>query len=167
MTAAAAPLASAAEPRVGRAILAAWLVAGTLDMADAIVWTAVHGRSPIRMMQGIAAGLIGRDAAVAGGVATAALGFATHYAIMAVMVSVFVLAARRLPALIRYPYVFGPLYGAGLYLVMYRIVLPWRFPGQLAPFDPVSFINQFLAHTCLVGLSMALVTAWTLRRRPA
>lgn len=160
-------LALDATPRLGRAILYAWLVAGTLDMADAVIWTAVHGRSPVRMMQGIAAGLIGKDAAVAGGPATAALGFATHYAIMAVMVTVFVLAASRLPALIRYPFLAGPIYGAGLYLVMYKIVLPWRFPGQLAPFNLASFVNQFLAHTCLVGLSMALVTAWALRRNPA
>jgi hypothetical protein len=51
-----------------------------------------------------------------------------------------------------------------LYLIMYKIVLPTRWPGPPAPFKLEAFVNQIFAHTILVGLSMALVTAYVLKR---
>lgn len=141
-----------------KAILTAWLTAGTLDLADAIVWARLHRRPAGRMLQLIASGAVGKRA-FKGGPPAAALGVLVHYAIMLVMVTVFVLAAGQLPLLTRVPLVSGPIYGIGLYLVMYRIVLPWRFPGPPAPFDAAGIANQLFAHTCLVGLPIALIAA--------
>jgi uncharacterized membrane protein YagU involved in acid resistance len=141
-----------------KVILTAWLVAGTLDLADAILWARLHRRPADRMLQFIASGAVGK-LAFRGGAAAAALGVLVHYAIMLVMVVVFVVAAGRLPILARLPLISGPIYGIGLYLVMYRIVLPWRFPGPPAPFDLAGIANQVFAHTCLVGLPIALIAA--------
>lgn len=141
-----------------KAILMAWMTAGTLDLADAVLWAWLHRRPAGRMLQFIASGVIGKRA-FKGGPPAAALGVLVHYAIMLVMVTAFILAAGQLPILKRLPYVCGPIYGVGLYLVMYRIVLPWRFPGPPSPFDPAGIANQIFAHTCLVGLPIAVIAA--------
>lgn len=141
-----------------KAILMAWMTAGTLDLADAVLWARLHRRPAGRMLQFIASGVIGKRA-FKGGPPAAAIGVLVHYAIMLVMVTAFILAAGQLPILKRLPYVCGPIYGVGLYLVMYRIVLPWRLPGPPAPFDPAGIANQIFAHTCLVGLPIAIIAA--------
>ena len=55
-----------------RAILWAGLIAGTLDITDALVFYGLRGVPPVRLLQNIASGLLGRDA-FQGGVGTAAL----------------------------------------------------------------------------------------------
>ena len=87
-----------------------------------------------------------------------------HFAIMLAMVGAFVFAARRVPALGRWPWVSGPAYGLVLWTVMNKIVLPLRWPGPPAPFKWEAFLNQIFAHTVLVGLPIALITAMMLRR---
>jgi hypothetical protein len=149
---------------IGKAIGLATLVAGALDIGDAVVMTLLHGRSVEKMLQGIASGLLGK-AAGQGGLAAAAFGLGLHFAIMLVMVSVFVAAAVRLPTLTKRPLIWGLLYGIGLYLVMNLIVLPLRFHPPARPFDAAAFANQVFAHTCLVGLPIALITARLLKRR--
>ena len=54
------------------AILWAGLIAGTLDITDALVFYGLRGVPPVRLPQNIASGLLGRDA-FQGGVGTAAL----------------------------------------------------------------------------------------------
>ena len=152
----------ASDPRWAQAIIAATAVAGTLDIADAVIVTWLTGKSPVRMLQGIASGWMGRRA-MAGGAGSAAIRVLTHFAIMLVMVAAFVLAAGAVPVLTQRPWLFGPLYGLVLYGVMYFVVLPWRFPGP-RQWDAVSVINQLLAHTLLVGLAMALTVRAVLGR---
>jgi uncharacterized membrane protein YagU involved in acid resistance len=164
MTTTTAGLVPESRSNTGKAVLFAWLLAGTLDIGDAIVMTLAHGKSPIKMLQGIASALLDKETAAHGGLATAAFGLGLHFAIMLAMVSVFVFAARRWPVITRMPFVAGPLYGIVLYLIMYKIVLPTRWPGPPAPFKLEAFANQIFAHTILVGLSMALVTAAVLKR---
>jgi len=163
MTTTTAGLAPQGVSNIGKAIVAATLVAGALDIGDAIVTTLLYGRSVEKMLQGIASGLLGK-AAGHGGLGSAAFGLGLHFAIMLAMVTAFVLAATRLPTLTRRPLVWGVLYGIGLYLVMNMIVLPLRFHPPARPFDPVGFANQIFAHTCLVGIPIALITARLLKR---
>ena len=81
----------------GRTILLATAVAGTLDITDACVYYGVtKGVAPERIFQSVASGLLGK-AAYAGGATTVALGLFLHFAIMAAMAAVYVLASRRLP----------------------------------------------------------------------
>lgn len=151
---------------LGAAFLSAWVVAGTLDILDAVVLSLVNGKSPIRMLQGIASAIYGK-AAGDGGMATAAFGLGLHFAIMAVMVLVFVLAASRVAALTRRPLIWGLLYGLGLYVVMNWIVLPLRWPGAGGLAKPDVLINQLFAHLVLVGLPISFITARLLKRSGA
>lgn len=147
----------------GRLIIRGTLVAGTLDILSAFVFAGMAGASPARVLRSIAAGPFGdgmRDAGLAG----AALGLVVHYSIMAVMVSVFVAAASRHELLIRKPIVSGVIYGLALYLVMYWIVLPARWPAAFPQTGAWQVGNCLFSHLICVGIPMALVTAHALRR---
>ena len=162
MTSTTAAFAPQAGSNLGKAIVLATLAAGALDIGDAIVMTLAHGHSVEKMLQGIASGLLGKTAGQ-GGAPTAALGLALHFTIMLAMVTAFMIAAGRIEALTRRPLLWGPVYGIGLYLVMYWVVLPLRWPALFGKFEPAQFANQIFAHTMLVGLSIALVAARFLR----
>ncbi len=164
MTTTTAELAPRIDTGVAKAILYAWLAAGTLDIADAIATSLAHGRSPIRMLQGIASALLGKDTAAHGGLATAAFGLGLHFAIMLAMVAAFVLAARRVSVLVRRPWISGLIYGLVLWAIMNKIVLPLRWPAPPAAFQLEAFLNQIFAHTVLVGLPIALIAARAFRR---
>lgn len=137
-----------------RATLLGGLVVGTLDIADALIFFGFRGVSPTRILQGIASGLLGRDA-FAGGLATAALGLALHFFIATVIVGVFVLASRRLRWLVKAPLWTGVLYGVCVWLVMNLVVLPLSAAGPPA-FRTVVVINGLLVHMLAVGLPSAL-----------
>ena len=83
---------------------------------------------------------------------------------MAVMTAVYVLAATRIPLLTRYWWIAGPLYGVGLFIVMYWLVLPARFEGFAPPSEAIGIAKGLFAHCVLVGLPIAWITA---RARPA
>ena len=71
--------------RALKAILAGGLIGGAFDITYACVVWAFRGVSPIRIGQSVASGLLGRDAALAGGVATGLLGFALHFGMTLIM----------------------------------------------------------------------------------
>jgi len=155
-------------PRVGpaRAVLYGAAVVGTLDILDAFVFFGVRsGAQPVRILQGIAAGLIGRPAAVQGGWATAALGLFLHYFIAFGIVLIYVSVSRVVPVLARRPLLFGPLYGIAAYFVMNLVVVPLsRIGGSFGPPLPV-LANGLLIHMFGVGLPSALAAAAAWGRR--
>ena len=68
------------KPSAFETIVYGGLAIGILDFLDAsIFFTLYTGASLARIWQGVAAGLLGRDAAVAGGWNTAGLGIALHF----------------------------------------------------------------------------------------
>src|SRR5262245_33443607 len=101
------------------------LIVGTLDITYAILFSYYRsGPAPARVLQSVAAGWFGRDAAFAGGTATAAAGLGFHFLIAFTITAIFFLAARRLPWLTRNVFITGPLYGIGVYCVMNYVVIP-------------------------------------------
>ena len=66
------------SPSVRRAILWAWLACGILDIISAIVISIASGGKPKRMLQGIAAAVLGPQSFEMGA-ATAILGLAMHF----------------------------------------------------------------------------------------
>jgi hypothetical protein len=145
-------------------ILLATAVAGTLDITDACVyWAVTKGVSPDRIFQSVASGLVGK-AAFKGGAQTAALGLTLHFAIMAVMVTVYALASLRLPMLTKRPVLMGVGYGLATYAVMNYVVLPLSNAGHGGAFKLPVFINGIFAHVVLVGLPIALIVAWRERK---
>ena len=79
--------------------------------------------APSRILQSIAAGLLGR-ASFQGGAATAALGLVLHFFIAFGIVGTYFVVARAVPALTRRPFLTGPLYGLVAYGVMNYVVVP-------------------------------------------
>jgi hypothetical protein len=136
-----------------RSIAWATFVAGTLDILSAFVWSG----AVIRVLQTVASGPFG--GAVAAGPAGAPLGLLVHFSIMAVMVTVYVLAARCVPALDRFWPLAGLLYGLVLWVVMYWIVMPLRWDSYVTPHEPVAIVQQLISHCILTGLPIAWIAA--------
>jgi hypothetical protein len=140
--------------RPARALLFGGVAVGVLDLLDALLFFGARGVPPVAILQSIASGLLGR-AAFRGGAATAALGVLLHFFIAFVVVTVYYAVSRRLPALRRYPVVYGLLYGLAVYAVMNAVVLPLSAAAHGMPTMPV-LINGLLIHMLGVGLPSAL-----------
>jgi hypothetical protein len=159
-----------------KAIAIGGLAAGALDIVYAFI---VYGPltfdlSPMQVLQSVAGGWIGREAANAGGWNTAALGALTHFLIALTMADVFVTLAP--PAAKARPILSGTLYGLVLYVVMNYVVVPLsaartgHFPadvaeatarlaesfGALRPKEPLMLLGTVFTHTVLVGVPIAL-----------
>jgi hypothetical protein len=145
-----------------RPILLATAVSGTLDILFAILLTLFYGREPANMLRFVASGPF--PPATEWGSAGALLGLVVHFALMAIMASGFVLAARRYPDLVRSPLKWGVAYGLITYVAMNWIVVPLRFDAPLPP-GPAAIATQLFAHVVLVGIPFALIAARTLRPR--
>lgn len=141
----------------GHRILVATLVAGTLDIAAAALLALEAGRTPDKMLRGVASGPF--PDAVHWGLGGAALGLAVHFAIMAVMAAAYVLAADRLPLLRARRIAAGILYGIATWAVMNLVVLPLRWPAVFPHLDVQSVATQLFCHVALVGIPIALIAA--------
>jgi hypothetical protein len=137
-------------------ILLGGLLIGTIDILWAFGMGALEGRTPIYILQTISGGLLGSEA-MKGGLATAGLGLVFHFFIATCVMTVFYLASRRFPILTQKFWLFGPLYGLLVYLVMYQVVLPnsaWHTKGIVV--GPGMYKAIFI-HLFGVGLIAALV----------
>ena len=115
----------------------------------------------MRVLKGIAEPLVG-PASAQGGAATAALGLLMHFGVAFYWAAVFAVLARRFQALLRRSVPAGLAYGALVWIVMYRVVIP-LIPLvnslYLATFDrtiPRLRLRQVAVHFLCVGLPIAL-----------
>src|SRR5258705_2203658 len=98
--------ASFARPRAVHTILYGGLVVGILDMLFAFTFYGlILGAPPLRIFQSVASGLLGRTAAYEGGVKTFVLGILLHFVVASCIATVYYLASRAFPVLIRHPIV--------------------------------------------------------------
>lgn len=139
------------------AILGGGLTAAVADIVYAFTFFGLKGVSPVRILHSIASGVLGK-AAYQGGLGAAALGALLHVGIAVVMAAVYVGASRVLPSLARRPWLWGPLYGIGCYLVMNYVVLLLRFGPRPFPHLDV-LIGGVAIHMFGVGLPIALFAA--------
>jgi hypothetical protein len=143
------------------AVLGGGLTAALLDITYAFVFFGLRGVSATRILQSIASGVLGK-AAYQAGAGAALLGAVLHLAIATVMAAVYLAASRTFPALTRRPWVWGPLYGIGCYLVMNYVVLLLRFGPR--PVPPIEVLASGVAiHMFGVGLPIALFAAHAAR----
>lgn len=146
---------AAALPRLLLWTLLAGLAAGTLDIVFACTWWHWRaGTPPVRVLQSVAAGVLGR-ASFQGGAASAALGLALHFVIATGMAAAYVAASLVGPLLVQRPWAFGALYGIVLYGTMRYVVVPLSAappPGR----DPAWVAASVVAHVLLVGVPIAL-----------
>lgn len=139
-------------------------VAGTLDILFAMILTVFFGREIGNMLRYVGSGPFPQATEM--GANGAILGLLVHFGLIAIMATIYVLAARRIPAIIDKPIQWGALYGLATYVVMNLIVVPTRFGTPLPP-SALSIATQLFAHIILVGLPIALITARYLRPRTA
>jgi hypothetical protein len=153
------------RPRAGETILLGGLAIGVLDFLDATLFFGLYYGAPFqRIWQGVASGVLGSEAARAGGWKTAALGIVLHFVVAFCIATVYYVAARNIPFLIRHPVVSGLIAGVVAHLVMKYVVVPLSAIGTVAPYDLANFLNSVVGHALIVGLPVALIAAWSARR---
>jgi hypothetical protein len=142
--------------RLPRAVVAGMFAVAALDIIEPIIFSALRGGAPIRVLQAVASGVLGR-ASYSGGVPAALLGAGLHLFIASVVVIVYWLASRRVPVLTRRPLVCGALYGLAVYAVMTWVVIPMSAigGGLRMPALPM-LLNGLFAHLFCVGIPAAL-----------
>lgn len=143
--------------RFAKALGLCLLIAGTLDISDALIFYGLRGVPPKGLLKFIAACLVGVSA-LHDGLAFAALGLAIHYAITLFWAALFLLAATRIALLTRRPILSGLIYGCIIYVVMNFVVLPLtRLPPRTHHLPPAVLINGVLALILFQGLPIALI----------
>lgn len=158
------------SPSAFKTIVYGGLAIGILDFLDASIFFMLYtGAAFPRVWQGVAAGLLGRDAAVAGGWNTAALGIFLHFVIAFIIAAVYYAGTLVLPFLLRRPVVCGLAYGVVCNFVMQWVVIPLSAAGgpTPAPFRLPVFLNSVIGHALLVGLPVALIAAWSAKKHSA
>ena len=142
--------------------LAGGLIAATLDIGYAIsYWGLTKGVAATRVLHSVASGLIGREAALAGGAGTAALGLFLHYFIAVLMAVAYAIGASRLAWMRRHPWLAATLYGLWLFVAMNFIVVPLSRAGMKGlPPDPVWIALSIAVHVVFVAWPIA----WAVNR---
>ena len=146
-----------AKLTAARAILYGTLTVAFLDGLYAVIVFRMRGVGADRVFQGVAAGLLGRDA-FRGGLATAGLGLALHIFIALVVVVVYYTASARIGVLRSRPLVCGPVYGVLVYAVMNLIVIPLSAAGG-GKFSLALVLGGLMVHVLGVGLPAAYFAA--------
>jgi uncharacterized membrane protein YagU involved in acid resistance len=152
---ASAPAPTSERSQAFPAIAWATLIAGVLDISSAFILSYPKGVGPIRVLQGVAAGLVGRESATKDGLATAGLGLAIHFFIAFAVATGFYGTSRKLAFLTRHPVISGLLYGVVVYGFMYWIVMPLAYP---VVHPSVSRdVTAVCVHMFLIGLPISLI----------
>lgn len=135
----------------GRAVVIGSLAVATLDMLDCVaVYGLLRGVTATQCFQGVASGLLGR-ASFQGGWPTVLLGGVLHLFNAAVIVSVYVLASRRIPLLTGRPVLSAVLYACLVFVVMNFVVVPLS-AARVMRITLVNLVNGFVGHVISVGL---------------
>lgn len=146
-------------------ILYAAVLVGVLDITAACINLGVaYGFGPLRVLKGVAGGLLGRSA-LEGGFATAALGLAMHFTMALTITTIFYALSRRLPLPQKLWGVVavGLLYGAAVFAVNNFATAPFlSWVRSLYLHTPILFKPpmgwwQLIIHLFCVGLPIALV----------
>jgi hypothetical protein len=135
------------------------LFIGLFDLIFAFTFYGlVLGVPLLRIFQTVAAGVLGRPTAYAGGVPTFLLGIVLHFVVATCIATVYYLATLVLPALIRHPVVSGLIYGMVAYFGMKYIVTPLSAIGARGtlPRLPI-LVTELIGHALLVGLPVAVL----------
>lgn len=145
------------RPLVAWPVLVGGLAIAALDFAFCLAFWWPLGATAQRVLQGVAAGLLGR-AAYAGGASTAVLGALGMLVIGSAFVLAYALVARHAAGLRHHARALGPVYGLLLYLVMTRIVVPLSAapsPGRAELAWALASLPMFVVFGTLAAMSGA------------
>jgi hypothetical protein len=140
--------------RVFWAIILASFTAGALDLLSAFASYVPDGASVTGVLHYIASGLIGARA-MTGGISTAALGLAAHFALTTAMAAIYFAVASRAPAILARPWLFGCLFGLITYVAMVYVVVPYSGVSGWDLPKGWPIVSGVLAHCFFVGAPIA------------
>jgi uncharacterized membrane protein YagU involved in acid resistance len=142
-----------------KTVLLAGFIAGCCDITAAfLVYCTMLPLTPMRLLQGIAAGILGRQAAYAGGAKTAALGLLCHFVIALGAATVYFALTRMFAFLNRIPLVFSAaIWGTIVYFFMQYVVLPLSRIG-MPRFNLKFTIIGLIIHFFCIGLPITAIT---------
>jgi hypothetical protein len=145
-------------------VLAGGLLGGAGDLAFAFIYYAPAGATPLRILQGIASGVLG-PASFQMGLGSAALGAFCHFFISVCAAFVFFLASTKLTFLTRRWLISGIVFGVLMFLAMRLVVVPLS-AVKAGPMKLSSIIGELCSHMVLFGIPIAYaVSRAVLRRR--
>lgn len=139
-------------------------VGGIVDILATIAMQASMGISPVRVLQAIASGAVGK-AAYTGGFSSAVGGLALHFTLSILSGIAFALVATRLPSVRQRPYLSGPLFGVLFYVLMRHIVLPLSPVAFPLSSNVAVVATSLFFHAFFYGLPIALTVRALTRGR--
>ena len=139
------------------AVLLAGLAAG---VGDTLLAIGLFHVGPAVIYRSVASGLVGREAAIRGGLLTAALGMLLHFFIATTAAALYFAAAARLKLLREQAVPCGLAFGVAVYFFMKQVVVPLSL-ARPSPFAWALLVG----HALLVGLPIALVARQALAKR--
>jgi hypothetical protein len=145
-----------------RGLVLATAVAGTLLLLADFVGAIWSGGSPLAMLTGIAAGVIG-DAAWRGVTTGPLLGLLLHFIVIGVLVDLYIVLSIRLPVLNRHWRMSGIVLGIAAWIVRSLLAAPGAWPPAMMTLSPLEVALQALLHILLLGLPVAVLTRWAAR----
>jgi hypothetical protein len=137
-----------AKGNPSKAIAAGGLLAGTLDLTQALI---LFGT---RVPLSIAAGLLGRSA-FRGGAGIYVLGVFLHFFIAFSFAAVYYAASQRLTFLKEHPLVCGLFYGGAVEEIMNLVVVPLSALHARGPYQLDDLILGLVVHMVVVGLPIS------------
>ena len=130
-----------------KAIGIAGLTCGVMDISAALIVYGAMGAKPLRLLQGIAGGVLG-PRAYNGGVRTAVFGLLLHFVIAFSAATLFFLASRFIRVLIDHAVL-------SVYFFMNQVVVPLSAATNY-PFSVKAMLIGVVIHIFCVGIPISL-----------
>lgn len=145
----------------GTAILQAWLLAGSLDIIAACTqFYILTGRSPLKILNYVASGLVGKEALGKGALVNEwwlpVLGLVVHFVIALAFTLFFFWAYPKLKLRSANKFIIGMLYGIFVWCVMNLAVVPLAMDGKL-PNNWWKAAQAMLILMFMIGLPIAFI----------
>jgi len=133
------------------AVLTTGLIAGTLDILAACASAYIQrGMTPDKLLQFVASGLFGADA-FTGGISMSIVGLVMHFMIAISWTLLFYLLYPRLSILRKNKILVGIIYGAFVWVMMNRVILPLTAIPK-SPFNVKSALIGMVILMLMIGM---------------
>ena len=144
-------------------VLAGGLLGGAGDLAFAFLFYGPAGATPIRILQGIASGVLGQGSFQMG-LASAALGAFFHFFISVCAAFVFFLVSTKFSFLTRRWLISALIFGVLMFLTMRLVVVPLS-AVKAGHMKIASIIGELCSHMFLFGVPIAYAASRAALRR--
>jgi hypothetical protein len=142
-----------------KTILAATLIAGSLDIIAAFISVYVRGVQPIRVLYYVASGVFGKEVAYNSGPKMAVYGLLFHYLIAFLFALFLFFVYPFLKSFLKNKILIGVVYGIFVWAVMNKIVVPL---SNIPPSTP-SVQSMIIACAILI-VCIGIPMAWIVDR---